>query len=174
MFHQKRRILVIEDDPSVAGVVKAMVEDNDYEGLTAESPQEGLEKAKKERPDIILLDLMLPYMSGLGVLRELKRTPELAGIPVVVFTGMGGDDAVVNEARDLGAVGFLTKNCDWTELIAMLQKISSYQSTHPELLAGKRPPESAWPPFSIREDRPSQFLWLTPPVVRPKHKTPIG
>jgi DNA-binding response OmpR family regulator len=166
---RKKSVLVIEDDPSVAGVVKAMVEDHDYHGLTADSPQEGLETAKRERPDIILLDLMLPGMSGLGVLRELKRNPELAAIPVVVFTGMGGDDAVVNEARDLGAVGFLTKNCNWAELIAMLGKISSYQSAHPELLAGKKTSERP-PAFSVREDRPSQFLWLTP-AVRPKPKT---
>jgi len=158
---QKKRVLIIDDDPAVLGVVKAMLDDNNYEGITAPTPQEGLEKARHLGPDIILLDLLLPDISGLGVLREMKRDPQLASIPVVVFTGLG-DDIIAGEARDLGAVGLLTKNCSMNELISMMDRISVYRET--EL---KRTPSS----FATREGRPTKFLWLNTPLVKPKPPT---
>lgn len=167
---QKKRVLIIDDDPAVLGVVKAMLDDNNYEGITAPTPQEGLEKARHLGPDIILLDLLLPDISGLGVLREMKRDPQLASIPVVVFTGLG-DNIIAGEARDLGAVGLLTKNCSMNELISMMDKISVLREGELKNAVEKRHPEIGRPSFATREGRPTKFLWLNTPLVKPKTPT---
>ena len=74
----KKRILVIEDETYMADMVKMRLETNNYEALNAYDGREGLEKAKKEKPDLIILDLMLPKMDGYKVCGLLKATPGTA------------------------------------------------------------------------------------------------
>ncbi len=116
-----KRVLIIDDDPALLDVLSRRVQKNAYSCETAQSASEGLEKAMQTPPDLILLDLMMPRMSGFGFLRELKRHKELAHIPVVVLTGLG-DDEVAKESMDLGAVGYLTKDCDHGELMHLVQQ----------------------------------------------------
>lgn len=117
---RKKTVLVIDDEPELLKLVKRRLEANRIECVTAENPVIGLEKAVKTRPDLILLDLMMPRMSGLGFLRLVKGNPATAGIPVVVLTALS-DEEVAREAMDLGAVGYLTKACASQELISMIQ-----------------------------------------------------
>jgi len=115
-----KRILIIDDEPEILRHVKKRLEANGFACTASLDPVEGLKEARTEKPNLILLDLMLPHMSGLGVLGEIKKDPALAKIPVVILTALG-DEEVAMSAMDAGAVGFLNKSCSPLELVTMVQ-----------------------------------------------------
>jgi CheY-like chemotaxis protein len=82
-----KRILIVDDEPDAISYISSVLEDNGYEYLSAENGEEGLELARKEKPDMILLDLIMPEKSGMLMFQELKKDPELGRIPVIVVSG---------------------------------------------------------------------------------------
>ncbi len=82
-----KRILIVDDEPDAISYIGSVLEDNGYDYLSAENGEEGLEMAKKEKPDMILLDLIMPGKSGMLMFQELKKDPELGKIPVIVVSG---------------------------------------------------------------------------------------
>ncbi len=82
-----KRILIVDDEPDAISYISSILENNGYEYLSADNGEEGLEMAKKEKPDMILLDLIMPEKSGLLMFQELKKDPELGKIPVIVVSG---------------------------------------------------------------------------------------
>jgi CheY-like chemotaxis protein len=82
-----KRILIVDDEPDAISYISSVLEDNGYEYLSAENGEEGLELARKEKPDMILLDLIMPEKSGMLMFQELKKDPGLGKIPVVVVSG---------------------------------------------------------------------------------------
>jgi DNA-binding response OmpR family regulator len=116
MRKQRKKVLVIEDEREMLKLLKKRLEANHFQCITAENPVDGLKRAVKMKPDLILLDLMLPRMSGFGFLRLIKGNPNVAGIPVVVLTALG-DEEIAREAMELGAVAYLTKACEPQTLI---------------------------------------------------------
>jgi CheY-like chemotaxis protein len=82
-----KRILIVDDEPDAISYISSVLEDNGYEYLSAENGKEGLELARKEKPDMILLDLIMPEKSGMLMFQELKKDPELGRIPVIVVSG---------------------------------------------------------------------------------------
>lgn len=116
----RKKVLVIDDDDMVLSLLRETLESNDFECFTAHDAVEGFKKAADCKPGLIILDLMLPKMSGYGFLRGIKGNPGLAKIPVVILTSLT-DSHVAMEALDLGAVSFLSKSCDSRELISTLQ-----------------------------------------------------
>jgi serine phosphatase RsbU (regulator of sigma subunit) len=99
-------ILIIDDDPLLRQNVKAYFEDSDFTVLEAENGQRGIEVSQQEKPDIVIVDLQLPQLSGLEVLRAItKDTPEM---PVVVISEAGGLEDVIQALR-IGAWDYLTK-----------------------------------------------------------------
>jgi DNA-binding response OmpR family regulator len=81
------KVLVVEDDPSVRGLLHTLLTGEGYEVATASDGLAGLVKASSSRPDLMLLDLMMPDLGGVRVLEELRGDPALADVPVVVVTG---------------------------------------------------------------------------------------
>lgn len=118
----KKKILLIDDEREMLKLLKKRLEANHFQCITAENPVIGLKKTVKMKPDLILLDLMLPKMSGFGFLRLVKGNPATATIPVVVLTALE-DEEIAREAMELGAVGYLTKACAPQELVATIQHI---------------------------------------------------
>lgn len=116
----EKKILMIDDNPDLLAAVKEMLQLYNFSCLTIDSPDLGIQVALRWRPDLILLDLGLPKMSGFGVLRELKNNPELHTIPVVILSGIS-DEEVVREGMDLGATAYLFKRCDARELVSTLR-----------------------------------------------------
>jgi CheY-like chemotaxis protein len=82
-----KRILIVDDEPDAISYISSVLEDNGYEYLSAENGDQGLELAQKEKPDMILLDLIMPEKSGMLMFQELKKDPELGKIPVIVVSG---------------------------------------------------------------------------------------
>ena len=115
-----KKILVIDDEPDILRLMIELLEAAGYECFQAIEPVDGLKKALEHRPDLIVLDLMLPKMSGFGFLRLIRINPIIGHIPVLVLSGLYDKD-VVNEALDLGAKAYLTKGCEPEELIATIR-----------------------------------------------------
>ena len=103
-----KKILIIEDDFFVRDLYNRELAREGFEVSTAEDGPEGLLKILEEKPALVLLDIMLPKMSGLDVLKKVKEKEEVKDIPVVLLTNLG-QDSVIREGFSLGAVGYLIK-----------------------------------------------------------------
>lgn len=85
---EKKKILVIDDEPDVVAYLTSLFEDNGFAVATAADGEEGIQKAKSERPDLITLDISMPEKSGVRFYREMKADPEMKDIPIVIVTGV--------------------------------------------------------------------------------------
>jgi two-component system phosphate regulon response regulator PhoB len=110
------RILVVEDERDISALVAYHLTKEGYRVRTAEGGQEALELAETERPDLVVLDLMLPGFSGYDVLTELHRRPELGDVPVIVLTARR-EEADRVKGLELGADDYVTKPFSPRELI---------------------------------------------------------
>jgi CheY-like chemotaxis protein len=106
------RILVGEDDPAVARLYEAYAQSRGHTVIVARDGAEALVAAVSEKPDLVLLDVMMPKLDGRDVLKQLKDDPKTAGIPVLVVTAFGGDQNLRDLLLELGAVDVLEKPVD--------------------------------------------------------------
>lgn len=114
------RILVVEDEPNMVAGLRDNFEFEGYEVLTARDGVEGLERALQESPDLVVLDVMMPRMSGLEVCRQLRA--KRASIPIIMLTARGQEvDKVVG--LELGADDYVTKPFSIRELLARVKAI---------------------------------------------------
>jgi len=118
------RILSIEDDASVRQFVTAVLKADGYDVSGAADGTAGIAAAQRELPDLILLDLILPYASGFDVLQRLREEPRTRAIPVLVLSTQGGEDDIVR-ALEIGAEDFLIKPFYARELVARVRKALS-------------------------------------------------
>lgn len=116
------RILLIEDDLSLVELVRYNLEREGFEVLHARDGEEGLTVAREELPDLILLDWMLPLVSGIEVCRRLRRTAETANIPIIMLTARGEESDRVR-GLDTGADDYITKPYSPRELISRIKAI---------------------------------------------------
>ena len=86
-----KRILIVDDEPDVLDYLTTFFEDNDFTPLTAKNGKEGFEIAKKEKPDLICLDISMPEESGVRMFRDIQETEETQNIPIVIITGVTGE-----------------------------------------------------------------------------------
>jgi len=105
---KKSKILIIEDEKILAEMYYDTFVQAGFEVFSATESEEGLEVAKKEKPDLIILDILLPRENGISFLEQQKKDPEIASIPVVVFTNYDGLDTQ-EKAKKLGVKGYLIK-----------------------------------------------------------------
>jgi len=117
----KQKILIIDDSDSFLLILNSFLE-NDYETWISLDGEGGLEMAKSAKPDLILLDVMMPGLSGYDVIKELKGNEELKSVPVILITGKDSDE---NEAEGLalGAAGYIKKPFDHETVIDMVKKV---------------------------------------------------
>ena len=102
------KIVVIEDDPTFLDLLRVHLASAGHEVLTAEDAVLGLRAVIDNAPDLILLDLAVPYLDGFEMIEALHTDPATRNIPVIVLTGRG-DDETYTQARKLGAAQLLTK-----------------------------------------------------------------
>ncbi len=125
-------ILVIEDDELNMKLIQAVLELGKGKILSAKSAEEGIQLAREHHPDLILMDIRLPYMNGLDATRFIKNDPELKGIPVVALTAYA-DEEDESEAINAGCTAFIPKPIDtqsFKKKIAMLLSIYSLGYFH--------------------------------------------
>jgi CheY-like chemotaxis protein len=93
-----KKIMVVDDDPNIVDYLVTIFEDNGYAVCTAYDGREALEVIKKERPDLITLDLEMPEEWGPRFYRKYTQDPELKNIPVIVISGLSGIHLAINKA----------------------------------------------------------------------------
>jgi DNA-binding response OmpR family regulator len=108
MEAKARRVLLVEDDRFLRKAAEATLRQHGFQVLTAMDGEEGLRLAQAERPDLVLLDLIMPKMQGFEVLRILKQDQATAGIPVIILSNLG-QDRDVQQAMEAGAVAYYVK-----------------------------------------------------------------
>jgi DNA-binding response OmpR family regulator len=105
---KNRKILIIEDEQALVKLIKSAFKSLNFEVIMALTAKEGLAKAKKEQPVIILLDMLLPEENGFDCLKDLKDNPETKNIPVIILSNLGQIEEI-NQGLALGAVDYLVK-----------------------------------------------------------------
>ncbi len=119
---RKATILVIEDDKDIVEVVRYNLEREGFRVLDSGDGEQGLQAAVRNKPDLILLDLMLPGVDGLEVCRRVRTHDDLRGTPVVILTAKGEESDVVI-GLELGADDYLSKPFSPRELVARLKAV---------------------------------------------------
>lgn len=115
------RILLAEDDRFLRRAAEATLRRHGFDVLTAVDGEEALRLARAERPDLVLLDLIMPKLQGFEVLRALKQDETTAGIPVIVISNLGQDNDV-RQALEAGATAYLIKaHLGLEELVVRVQ-----------------------------------------------------
>ncbi len=123
------RILIVEDEPNMVSGLRDNFEFEGYEVITAEDGVSGLDRALRESPDLVLLDVMMPRMSGLDVCRQLKA--KRPSVPVIMLTARGQEvDKVVG--LELGADDYVTKPFSIRELLARVKAVLRRAQALPE------------------------------------------
>lgn len=104
-----KKLLIVEDEQDIRELYSEILRDEGYEVTEAWDGEVGLKTALSGKFDIILLDVMLPKVDGLKILKEIKKKPELSKIPIILLTNLGAD-AVIKEAFTLGAEAYVIKS----------------------------------------------------------------
>jgi CheY-like chemotaxis protein len=110
-----KKILIIDDDPVIVKYMAAVFSDNGYATCSASSSMEGLDVVRKERPDLICLDLQMPGEWGPRFYRKLRKDKELRDTPVIVVSGIDGDHAIKD------AIAFIKKPFDPEKLVGVVK-----------------------------------------------------
>ncbi len=118
----KKKILIVDDDPDVRLLIATRLESMGYDTIGAEDGQTGLDLARKDPPDLILLDLMLPKLNGYKVCRMLKFDKSYEHVPIVIISSKGSEEDK-KLADEVGADGYITKPFEKTEIAATIQKL---------------------------------------------------
>ncbi len=117
-----KRILVVDDEEDIVKLVKMYLEHHRYEVIIANDGQKGLEKAKTEKPDLIVLDLMLPKMHGYKVCGLLKKDTRYAKTPIILFTAKAQEEDV-KLGQEVGADAYITKPFEPEILLVKIKEL---------------------------------------------------
>jgi len=121
-------LLIVEDDPLMRRMYQKIFTFEKFNVTTAGDGEEGLDKARKDKPTLILLDIMMPKMNGLQVLDKLKADPETKGIPVIMLTNLAGEKDA-EHALMKGAVKYIVKSeYEPKQVVAMVNEIIAAHS----------------------------------------------
>jgi DNA-binding NarL/FixJ family response regulator len=115
-----KKILVIEDEPEMRRNITTLLRFKDYEPIAAENGRVGIEIARREQPDLILCDVMMPELDGYGVLRSLQADAKLTLIPFIFLTAKGEKDDL-RSGMNLGADDYLTKPVGIDDLVLAIE-----------------------------------------------------
>jgi DNA-binding NarL/FixJ family response regulator len=169
-----KKILVIEDEPEMRRNITALLRYHDYHAIAAANGREGVETARREKPDLILCDVMMPELDGHGVLQALQADAALARIPFIFLTAKGEKDDL-RSGMNLGADDYLTKpvaNADLVQAIEARLRRSEQQGNREF-----RPDFSSCEPllkFGLTPRAAEALLWLAQGKTNPDIATILG
>lgn len=125
--NQTKKILLVDDDSLIIRMYQTKLTKDGYEILLAFNGEEAIIKAKKDKPDLILLDLMMPKMNGVETLEQLKKDSTTKNIPVVILTNLEDKKDDVEKAKKMGALGYWVKaEIDLKNLSSKVKEILSH------------------------------------------------
>ncbi|MBK8978682.1 MAG: response regulator [Planctomycetes bacterium] len=117
----ERTVLIIEDEKLIIVSTQMVLEAAGFRVEAADNGEEGIEKARKLRPDLVLLDIMMPGIDGWETLTRLKRDPDTSGIPVIIFTAREHARGH-QKSTEMGAADYFRKPFEPDELIELVEK----------------------------------------------------
>jgi len=117
-----KEILIVDDEPSIVVPIQFLMEQQGYSVLVAENGEDALDVIYKYKPDLILLDIMLPRIDGYEVCEIVRLNPEYRGIKIIFLTAKGREVEIA-KGLSLGADAYITKPFSNTELVAKVQEL---------------------------------------------------
>jgi PleD family two-component response regulator len=126
----KKRIFIADDDYIVLDSLKKLLTMSDFEVESTTKPKEIISKIKSFKPDLILLDLLMPHIGGLEICELLDKDKETRGIPIIIVSALN-DHADIKKAYKLGVIGYVTKPYDYNNLLQEIKKIIYYKEDKP-------------------------------------------
>jgi two-component system, OmpR family, alkaline phosphatase synthesis response regulator PhoP len=124
-----QKILVADDEKNIGRLIQMNLERHGYEVILSEDGRDALAKIDAVCPDLIILDVMMPYVDGFEVLKRLKNDPLMAAVPVIMLTVKAQDPDIVH-GLETGADFYLTKPIDPIELIAFVRRLLPPESSN--------------------------------------------
>ncbi len=169
-----RKILVIEDEPEMRRNIATLLRFREYEAIQAENGRKGIELARREKPDLILCDVMMPEVDGYGVLQALQQDATLALIPFIFLTAKGDKDDL-RSGMNLGADDYLTKPVANNDLVNAIEA----RLRRSELQANRefKPDFSSFEPLlalGLTPRAAETLLWLSQGKTNPDIATILG
>lgn len=123
MEPSQTKILIVEDEEILLTALSEELKQEGFQVVGAKDGIEGVEKAQSDKPDLILLDLVMPRLDGIGALKQMKGNPEIKDIPVVILTNLSDYDKI-SDALSLGAMDYLVKaNYRLEELVNKIKTV---------------------------------------------------
>jgi len=116
------KILIVDDETVFIEMLRVLLENSGYEVVTAGDGQEGLEKAKSENPDLIVLDVMMPIMDGYTMLKEVRQDEKIKDMPVILCTSQAQKD-YLDESQDIKIDAYITKPFKSPVLLAKIDEL---------------------------------------------------
>ena len=118
-----KRILVVDDEPQIVSMLKLRLEANGYKVITASDGEEGLQKAKDLKPDLIILDIIMPKMAGNEVAVALKGDKRFSRIPIIFLTCLAEGMTGKQGSEEIGGNLFIAKPFEADELLSMVDNV---------------------------------------------------
>lgn len=116
----QKKILVVDDDPQLRRLMELGLKREGYQVITAETGEQGVQKVLTEKPDLVLMDVMMPDMDGFEATKQIRRLPEGRHIPIIFLSALGQVDAKVKGLR-VGGDDYITKPVNMAELLARIE-----------------------------------------------------
>ena len=123
-----KKILAVDDERHIVRLIQVNLERAGYEVVTAFDGREALKKIEEERPNMVILDVMMPYMDGLETLKRIRANPEMRNLPVIMLTAKAQDQDVF-KGYSSGADIYLTKPFNPMELLTFVKRIFTEMDT---------------------------------------------
>lgn len=122
MSETTRKVLIVDDEPNIVTALEFLLKRSGYDVLLATNGAEALERVESHRPDVVLMDVMMPIKSGFEVCQRMRERPELAQIKIVMLSAKGSE-AEVSKGLSLGADLYITKPFSTQELVATINRL---------------------------------------------------
>lgn len=132
----KYKVLIVDDEPNIVKIMEFELKKNGYEVFTAGDGEEALWVTERDRPDLIISDIMMPRMDGYEFCRKVKENPELRGIPFLFLTAKTGSENRI-QGYLLGAAKYITKPCNRQELLKAIDMRLNLAEKAKQLFAQK-------------------------------------
>lgn len=140
----QRLILLVDDDPLIIKMYHTKLVNDGFKVNTAFNGEEALIQVKKEKPDLIYLDVMMPKMNGVDTLKALKADPQTSSIPIIILTNLGDKTDDIQKAKDLGAIDYIIKS--QISLRQLSERAEQVTTMTPETFS-QMPPTTQWDNF---------------------------